>query len=150
MIESARDVEGRVAHEAMLASDNFITKDSGQRQEFVSGMVRDTTSGKLGWHKVFDGPMLRRWVSLLTRGAVKYPDDPDGTANWLKANGEAEYNRFRQSAFRHFMQWYNGDVDEDHAAAVFFNVNGAEYVFQIKSDPMEEVRKELNAVASRI
>ena len=107
---------------------SFTTKDSGERASFDSGMVRDTETGKTLWHKVFDGPLLRRWAELLTRGAEKYPDDEDtGQANWMKAEGEAEYLRFRRSAFRHFMQWYNGDLDEDHAA-VMFNLNGAEYV----------------------
>lgn len=101
----------------------FETKDSGQRTEFSSGMVRDTAEGKTLWHLVADGPMLKRWAELLTRGAVKY-----SPGNWLKAEGEAEHNRFRESAFRHFMQWYRGDRDEDHGAAVMFNVNGAEYV----------------------
>lgn len=100
----------------------FITKDSGERIEFASGMKRDVTKGKTLWHLVTSGPMLHRWAELLTRGAVKYDAD-----NWMKANGEEEYNRFRESAFRHFMQWYKGDDDEDHASAVFFNINGAEY-----------------------
>lgn len=106
----------------------FITKDSGERQDFASGMVRDTTAGKCLWHKVFDGPLLKRWAQLLTRGAEKYPDDEIGSANWMLADGIAERERFRQSAFRHFCQWYNGDTDEDHAAAVFFNINGCEFV----------------------
>jgi hypothetical protein len=67
--------------------------------------------------------MLRRWAIHLTSGAKKYTAD-----NWMQAQGEAELNRFRESAFRHFMQWYYGDRDEDHGAAVFFNINGAEYV----------------------
>lgn len=73
--------------------------------------------------------MLRRWVTLLTRGKVKYPDVTPGVGNWTLASGDEEYQRFRESAFRHFMQWYYGERDEDHAAAVFFNVNGAEYVY---------------------
>ena len=101
----------------------FITKDSGERKEFASGMKRDVTTGKTLWHLVASGSMLRRWAELLTRGAVKYDAD-----NWMKANGEEELKRFRESSFRHFMQWYNGDTDEDHGAAVFFNINGAEYV----------------------
>lgn len=110
-------------------SKEFITKDSGKRKNFESGMVRDTQENKIRWHKVADGPMLKRWAELLTRGAVKYPDDDTtGTPNWTKANGPEELFRFRESAFRHFMQWYNGDDDEDHAAAVYFNLNGAEYV----------------------
>lgn len=99
------------------------TKDSGERLEFESGMVRDVTTGKTKYHLVFSGPMFERWAGLLTRGAEKYDDD-----NWMKANGEAELKRFRESAVRHFVQWVRGDTDEDHAAAVFFNINGAEYV----------------------
>ena len=101
----------------------FETKDSGERQEFASGMQRDVTEGKIKWHLIFSGPMLRRWAELMTRGAEKYDDD-----NWMKANSKDEYDRFKQSAFRHFMQWYNGDTDEDHGAAVIFNINGTEYV----------------------
>lgn len=106
---------------------SFVTKDSGERAEFAGGMVRDTEQGKTLWHKVFDGPMLQRWAELLTRGAAKYPDEDD-RPNWMKAEGKVEYNRFKRSAFRHFMQWFRGDTDEDHAAAVMFNINGAEYV----------------------
>lgn len=106
-----------------IARTEFETKDSGERVEFDSGMTRDTTVGKVLWHLVTSGPMLRRWAGLLTRGAVKYSAD-----NWLKAAGTEEYDRFRESAFRHFMQWYSGENDEDHAAAVYFNINGAEYV----------------------
>lgn len=108
----------------------FITKDSGERQSFESGMVRDITDGKIKWHLTSYGPMLKRWAELLTRGAVKYEEN-----NWMKANDKTEYNRFRESAFRHFMQWFNGDTDEDHAAATMFNINGAEYTLhKIKNE----------------
>jgi hypothetical protein len=113
----------------LIAQDNaFLVKDSGKRMEFTSGMVRDTTEGKTEFHRAADGPMLRRWAEHLTKGATKYPDVAPGTPNWTLAAGEAERARFKQSAFRHFMQWYNDERDEDHGAAVFFNINGAEYV----------------------
>lgn len=102
---------------------SYEVKDSGERQEFDSGMVRDTTKGKTNWSLVADGPMLGRYAEHLTKGAVKYD-----ARNWMQAEGQAEADRFRESAFRHFMQWYLGDTDEDHAAAVWFNINGAEYV----------------------
>lgn len=117
-----------MSYPTIIQNSSFITKDSGKRQEFESGMQRDTSEGKLRYHRVADGPMLKRWAGLLTRGAVKYPDPKPGVANWTQANGEAEYARFRESAWTHFMQWYYGDEpEEDHAAAVFFNINGAEY-----------------------
>lgn len=106
---------------------DFVVKDSGSRETYDSGMVRDTVEGKTNWSLVDDGPMLERWADHLTKGAKKY-----APRNWMKARGIAEYQRFRESAFRHFMQWYRGDLDEDHAAAVFFNINGAEYVRAIQ------------------
>jgi len=103
----------------------FVTKDSGKRQEFASGMRRDVTEGKARYDLVHM-PMLKRWADLMGRGAVKY-----GENNWQKATTQEELNRFRESAFRHFIQWFNGEApEEDHAAAVFFNISGAEYVKQ--------------------
>lgn len=102
---------------------SFEVKDSGERMQFASGMQRDTTTGKVDYSLVYDGPMLARWAEHLTKGAKKYD-----ARNWMKADGEAELERFRASAARHFAQWMRGETDEDHAAAVLFNVNGAEYV----------------------
>lgn len=106
----------------------FVTKDSGQRENLANGMVRDTTEGKTDYTLVLDGPLIERYAQLLTRGAAKY-----GKRNWCKAFAstdktarEATKERFRESAFRHFMQWINGDRSEDHAAAVIFNMNGLE------------------------
>ncbi len=106
----------------------FTIKDSGERQNFSSGMVRDTQMDKSDFMRVLDGPMFDRWADHLTAGEKKYPDVQPGVPNWTLANGEAELTRFKKSAFRHFRQWLRGDRDEDHAAAVFFNINGAEYV----------------------
>jgi hypothetical protein len=86
-------------------------------------MVRDIQGGKTFYHLLYDGPMFDRWAEHLTKGAAKYDEQ-----NWMKANGEEELRRFRASAARHFRQWMRGDTDEDHAAATFFNINGAEYV----------------------
>lgn len=106
----------------------FIIKDSGQRQEFTGGMVRDVTTGKTQYLRVLDGPMFERWAIHLTKGAVKYPDVRPGVANWTLAAGVPEYERFRESATRHFIAWLRGDRDEDHASACYFNINGAEFV----------------------
>lgn len=100
----------------------FITKDSGERQEFTSGMVRDTSTDKPRYD-LLDFPMLKRWAELMARGAKKY-----GENNWKKATGTPELNRFKESALRHMFQWLEGDTTEDHASAVFFNIAGAEMV----------------------
>jgi hypothetical protein len=109
-------------------SDTFEIKDSGNRAEFGSGMVRDTAEGKINFLSVRFGPMLRRWAAHCTNGRVKYPDPEPGIPNWTLAEGPEELNRFRESAARHFEAWLAGERDEDHAAGVFFNINGAEYV----------------------
>jgi hypothetical protein len=108
---------------------DFIIKDSGERQQFASGMQRDTSADKTDYTLIMDGPMFKRWAEHLTAGAKKY-----AKRNWMQAAGQAELERFVESATRHFFQWVNGDRDEDHGAAVFFNINGAEYVL----DKMKE------------
>lgn len=100
----------------------YTIKDSGERKQFASGMVRDIADDKINWSLIADGPMFQRWAQHLTNGAKKY-----AARNWMQAQGQEELDRFRESAFRHFMQWYLGDVDEDHASAVYFNINGSEY-----------------------
>lgn len=106
----------------------FVVKDSGKRQQFESGMVRDIQEGKIDYSRALDGPMFERWAAHLTRAESKYPDVTPGVPNWTLAAGEEELQRFRKSALRHFIQWWKGQTDEDHAAAVIFNINGAEYV----------------------
>lgn len=100
----------------------YKTKDSGERVDFPSGMRRDTDKGKPRYDLI-DEPMLTRWAELMARGADKYGED-----NWKLANSEEELKRFKASGFRHFIQWIRGDEDEDHAAAILYNVAAAEYV----------------------
>jgi hypothetical protein len=120
----------------------FGIKDSGERKQFESGMVRDTEDAKVDYTLALDGPMFERYAAHLTKGAKKYD-----ARNWMKASGEAELERFKRSALRHLLQWFRGDRDEDHAAAVWFNVNGAEYVLEYLesvnvSEPSEPQRVE--------
>lgn len=107
----------------------FTIKDSGARQEFGGGMVRDTEEGKIDYTSCLYGPMLARWNDHMTKGRKKYPDREDGTPNWtLGATDPDVMARARRSAFRHFIAWLNGETDEDHASGVFFNINVAEFV----------------------
>lgn len=118
-----------VRSEYVTMDAKFITKDSGDREEFDSGMVRDTNGGKPRFDLLipkgvpFEDLYLTRIARLYERGAVKY-----APRNWEKANSQEELDRAKESAFRHFMQWFAGELDEDHAAAVFFNVNEVETI----------------------
>jgi hypothetical protein len=121
--------QSRPREESQLSRTNdYKVKDSGERMTFDSGMTRDTAPGKIDYWRVFVGPMFERLAVHVTKGAVKYPDVAPGVPNWTLAAGDAESERFRQAAARHFYQWMRGDTDEDHAAAVIFNINGYEYV----------------------
>lgn len=101
----------------------FTTKDSGQRQEYDSGMVRDLQDGKPRFDLLipdgipFEAQFLTRLAGLMLRGKEKY-----GERNWEKASSQEEMDRFKASAFRHMMQWMCGEEDEDHMAAVAFNL----------------------------
>ena len=101
---------------------DFTVKDSGERQEYDSGMVRDRQDGKPDY-TLLPIEFLTRWAVHMTKGADKYGPD-----NWRKANSAEELQRFRASAFRHMIQWLSGEVDEDHASAVAYNIAAAEYV----------------------
>ena len=100
----------------------FTVKDSGVRKEYKSGMVRDTQEGKPNYNLI-DKDFLKALAQHLTLGMAKY-----GRDNWKNANSEEELLRFQDSAFRHMMQWLNGEVDENHMAATVFNLMAAEYV----------------------
>lgn len=116
-------------HRAWLDDQKeFVVKDSGVRQEYPSGMRRDTQEGKPRY-SLLPMPMLTRWAQHMTLGAEKY-----GAHNWQLANSEEELDRFKDSAFRHLIQWLSGDTDEDHASAILFNVAAAEHVRQRLSD----------------
>lgn len=83
--------------------------------------------------------MLQRWINHMSKGAVKY--EP---RNWTKAAGLEEYYRFLESLDRHYHTYFTWamygvniedpnnptrePLKEDHAAAIFFNINGAEFV----------------------
>jgi hypothetical protein len=106
----------------------FTTKRGDTPQAYDSGMVRSPQEGKPRWDLILpaDQPyadqLLTRIAELMARGAEVY-----GDRNWEQGYGDEELQRAKSSAFRHFMQWYCGERDEDHAAAVFFNVQQAEY-----------------------
>jgi hypothetical protein len=109
-------------------AEEFTIKDSGERSEFEGGMVRDSAGGKLDYTSLLFGPMLDRYIAHLTKGREKYPDPEPGVPNWTLAQGEAELQHAKQSLLRHVFQFLRGERDEDHAAAVWFNVNLIEYI----------------------
>jgi hypothetical protein len=110
-----------------VVAAGFVVKDNGQREQLGGGMVRSPATDKTNFALATDGPMFDRYAAHMTKGAKIY-----GVRNWLKITKatkdeqKAALDRALESAFRHFRQWHRGDVDEDHASAVIFNLNMAE------------------------
>ena len=100
----------------------FPVKDSGKRESYQSGMIRDTQDDKPRYDLIYL-PLLKDWANLMGGGAKKY-----GEKNWEKSNSIEELNRFKASAFRHFIQFINGEEDEAHHAAVLFNIGAIMYL----------------------
>jgi len=100
----------------------FEIKDSGERKVFSTGMQRDSGQKTLRMDLVWL-PGLIRVAEHYGKGAIKY-----SARNWEKAGTKEEFDRFKESAWRHFTQYMRGDQDEDHMAATIFNMFGMEYV----------------------
>lgn len=102
-------------------------KDEGEKLVSSSGVLRNVVAHKIDFLNILHGPMLKRWAAHLTKAKKMYPDVAIGVPNWTQAKTLEDIQRFRESALRHMLQWLAGDVDEDHAAAIFFNINGVEH-----------------------
>jgi hypothetical protein len=88
-------------------------KDSGERQEFETGAVRDTGTGK-GRFDLLPSYAITRVAQHFENGAVKYADE-----NWRKG---IPLRRYLDSALRHLFKFLEGQRDEDHAAAAAWNI----------------------------
>lgn len=88
-------------------------KDSGKRQTFPTGSVRDIQSGK-GRFDLISPIVKDRLAKHHENGAVKY-----GDRNWEKGQ---PLGRYVDSAMRHLNKYLEGHRDEDHLSAVIWNV----------------------------
>lgn len=90
-------------------SEEFVTLDSGKREEFNTGSRRDTQDGKPRYDLI-PVSSLKRLAGLYARGADKYGDH-----NWAKGQ---PFSRTLASLLRHVYAWQEGERTEDHLAAV--------------------------------
>lgn len=87
--------------------------DSGERQTFPTGSVRDKQTGK-GRYDLISPIALKRLAVHYENGAAKYDAN-----NWMKGQ---PLNRYIESAIRHLYTYLAGDDSEDHMAAAAWNV----------------------------
>lgn len=93
--------------------DFDTVQDSGVREEMDSGSQRDTRKGK-GRYDLLPTRAIRRLAQHFENGATKY-----GDRNWEKGQPTS---RYLDSAMRHLFAVLEGKTDEDHAAAVMWNI----------------------------
>lgn len=91
----------------------FKMKDSGRREKFRGGAVRDMREGK-GRFDLITPFGLERLAQVYERGAKKYAD-----RNWEKG---MPISRFVDSALRHINQYKMGLNDEDHIGHAAWNL----------------------------
>jgi hypothetical protein len=94
-------------------SQELKIKDSGSRNTYASGAMRDNREGKGRFDLISGQGLLRlaRWYEL---GAKKYSD-----RNWEKGMNTS---RYVDAAFRHLTKYMLGCDDEDHLSAIVFNI----------------------------
>lgn len=90
-------------------------KTTGAPRQFETGAQRDNGEGKLRMslvpHKALNDVMMR-----YLQGAETY-----GENNWKKG---MKHSVLYDSAMRHLMQDFTGDVSEDHLGAALWNIMG--------------------------
>lgn len=87
-------------------------QDSGKRQSFKTGAVRDTQENK-GRYDLLPVHAIHRLARHFENGARKYDAD-----NWRKG---IPLRRYMDSLLRHAFEFMGGKDDEDHLAAIIWN-----------------------------
>jgi len=90
---------------------DYEVKDSGKRQEFTTGMVRDTQDGKPRIDLLSPFALMRIGVHMM-KGSIKYDE-----RNWEKGQ---PFSRAIASVARHLFKWIAGSRSEDHLSAIVF------------------------------
>lgn len=103
------------------------TKFSGNKEEYVGGATRDSSSGK-GRYDLISPLFLKRLAGVLEVGAKNH-----GSNNWM---GGIPFSRLIDSSLRHISQYNSGMRDEDHIVQAVCNL-----MFLVHFE--EENRKEL-------
>jgi hypothetical protein len=90
--------------------------DSGKRQLFTTGAVRDIQTGK-GRFDLLPPKAIIRLAKHFENGAAKY-----GDRNWERG---IPVSRYLDSALRHLFKYLDGYKEEDHLAAALWNISCA-------------------------
>lgn len=96
-----------------MEKKDFVVKDSGKRQEFNTGAIRDDQENK-GRFDLIPPIVEERLAKHYESGAKKYGDNNFRLGMPIK--------RYIDSARRHINKYRMGMVDEDHLIAAIWNL----------------------------
>lgn len=99
-----------------MSEDTYTIKDSGARQDFGTGSVRDSQEGK-GRYDLLPLFALKALALHFQKGSLKY-----GDRNWEKGQ---PISRYLDSAERHTLEFMLGNTDENHLIAACWNLMAA-------------------------
>jgi len=89
-------------------------QDSGKREAFETGAIRDSAEGK-SRPDLFSPFALERVGEWMRLGSLKYAE-----YNWMKG---MNYSRVVASLYRHLMKYMQRDDSEDNLAAIIVNAS---------------------------
>lgn len=96
-----------------MEQTEVVVKDSGKRQNFSSGSVRDTRDKK-GRYDLLMPHAIHLVARQLEEGALKYAE-----RNWELGQ---PLSRYMDSALRHLFKHLEGQRDERHDVASAWNI----------------------------
>lgn len=102
--------------------------DSGERTQFNTGAVRDMHEGK-GRFDLLPMCVIKRLAKHYENGCLKY-----GERNWEKG---IPAHSFADSAFRHLVNYLDGEKNEDHLIAAIWNLCGLAWTEEKRPDLMD-------------
>lgn len=105
--------------------------DTGSRITYADGMaIREPSTGK-GRYDLISPFATRRLAKWMELGAEKY-----SSRNWEKG---MPYSRYVDSAKRHLDKFVMGMEDEDHLAAVAFNIFAIMHHQELGQDELDDM-----------
>lgn len=130
-----KDLEEHMAgktYEKPVISEAVKILDSGKRQEFYSGAIREpaTNKGRFDLISPFAEARIAEWYEL---GAKKYAD-----RNWEKG---LPFSRYVDSAKRHINRFLQGEDAEDNLAAACWNLMAIMHHQECKQNELDDLPK---------
>ena len=95
-------------------------------RKFPTGATRSEVNDKLEYARFFSPEVLKRRAQYMAKHTVQEDGKKREPDNWKKGMPLQSY---KDSAFRHFHDWWSGIDEEEGICALMFNCEG--YLFEL-------------------